>query len=106
MLILPAAATLSVPVTCTINVPLPAPGVLVHEEPENALSYALELKVPFVIVMLPKLRPAVACVQSLLTFTTALAPLITREVIETLLSPVRCTVVFAPTVKVLIDDVR
>jgi hypothetical protein len=95
-----------VPVISAISLPLPAPGVLVHELPEKALSYAFELRIPFVTVTEPKLLPNVACVHSLLTFTTALAPLMTRELTVTVLAAVRFTVVLAPTEKVLIEEVR
>jgi hypothetical protein len=89
-----------------ISLPFPAPGVLVQELPENALSNSLELNMPLVTVTDPKLLPYVACVHSLFTSTSALAPLMTSEFTVTLLAAVRLTVVFAPTVKVLIDEVR
>jgi hypothetical protein len=89
-----------------INLPFPAPGVLVHELPEKALSNGTELSVPLVTVTEPKLRLYVACVHSLFTLTTALAPLITSELTVTFVAAVRFTLVFAPTVKVLMDEVR
>jgi hypothetical protein len=102
----PEAPTERVPVTSMINLPFPAPGVLVHELPEKALSNCAELSVPLVTVTEPKLRLYVACVHSLFTFTTALAPLITSELTVTFVAAVRFTLVFAPTVKVLMDEVR
>lgn len=50
MWILPEVPTVSVPLTVKINLPFPGPGVLVHELPENALSYAVEVNTPFVTV--------------------------------------------------------
>jgi hypothetical protein len=106
----PVAPTERVPVTCMINLPFPAPGVLVHELPEKALSNCDELSVPLVTVTEPKVRLNVSCVHSLFTLTTALAPLMTRELTARAtfdgLDAVRFTFVFAPTVKVLMDEVR
>jgi hypothetical protein len=56
MLMLPEAPTERVPVTSRINLPFPAPGVLVHELPETEFSNPLADKVPFVTVIEPKVR--------------------------------------------------